>query len=108
MNKSQLLQDKVLKKYIDSLRAHFKNRLKNILLFGSRARGDHSTNSDYDCVLLLTSVYADDQNFIDKVESDILLDDFLLFSSFLVTLLEFETRKYEPFLMNAKKEGILL
>ncbi|MFC1496447.1 nucleotidyltransferase domain-containing protein [Candidatus Margulisiibacteriota bacterium] len=101
-------KDKILYKYISELRSHFKDRLKNILLFGSRARGEGSAESDYDCILLFEKYSLEDEKIVSDIENSILLDDFILFSSFAITLEQFEKRKYEPFIMNAKKEGIYL
>ncbi|MBI5700800.1 nucleotidyltransferase domain-containing protein [Candidatus Saganbacteria bacterium] len=100
--------DPLLNKFVAELKGRFKNRLKKTLLFGSRARGSHTAESDYDCILLLDDVRAEDKAFVDELESKILLEDFVLVSAFLMTEYKFESKKYEPFIMNAKKEGILL
>lgn len=108
LEKETILKDNILNKYITSLKEHFNGRLNNVLLFGSRARGESSSESDYDCIIVLKNLLSEDESFIEQLELDILNKDFALFSSFPITSEEFKTRKYEPFLMNAKKEGVYL
>lgn len=46
-------EDPVISKYIDEVRQKLKSRLKNVFLFGSRARGDAWEGSDYDIALIV-------------------------------------------------------
>jgi predicted nucleotidyltransferase len=46
-------EDPVISKYIDEVRHRLKSRLKNVYLFGSRARGDAWEGSDYDIALIV-------------------------------------------------------
>jgi predicted nucleotidyltransferase len=45
--------------YIAAVRAHYGPRLNDILLFGSRARGDARPDSDIDLAVILTEGTAD-------------------------------------------------
>ena len=58
-----VLNDPVLSTVREKLRAHYGKRLKGALLFGSRARGDHRADSDYDVAVML----ADYQYTMDEV-----------------------------------------
>lgn len=42
-----------LRRFAADLRAHYGERLRGLYLFGSRARGDHTPESDVDVVVLL-------------------------------------------------------
>jgi len=48
------------------------------------------------------------EKYVDDLENDILLSNFVLITAFLISEKEFEQRAYEPYLMNAKREGILV
>ena len=62
--KSRTLNDPVLSVVRDKLRASYGERLKGIVLFGSRARGDHKEDSDYDVAVLLSDyAYTMDEVF---------------------------------------------
>ena len=105
---SLFLEDDKLKIFTHELKKYFSSRLKKIILFGSRARGEHSQESDYDFMLILDKVTTKDKGFVDKLESKMLLSHFVLVSTFLFDENELISRRYEPFVMNIKKEGITL
>jgi predicted nucleotidyltransferase len=102
------IEDNNLKIFTYELKKYFSSRLKKIILFGSRARGEHSQESDYDFMLILDKVTKKDKEFVDKLESKMLLSHFVLFSTFLFDENELISRRYEPFVMNIKREGIIL
>ncbi|OGC06324.1 hypothetical protein A2526_01420 [candidate division WOR-1 bacterium RIFOXYD2_FULL_36_8] len=104
----ELKKDKNVREFLVNVKDYFGKRLKKILFFGSRARGNASPESDYDCILLVDEIGSQDEKFIDEIEIKLLLEKNILFSTFLTEEYKFNQRKYEPFLMNAKKEGIYL
>jgi predicted nucleotidyltransferase len=101
------IQDKNLKNFIDQLRKRFGRNLKKIILFGSRARGDHSEESDYDLLLIFEKVTPEMKKYVDEIEDEMLFSQGALFSTFLFTPEELEEREFEPFIMNATKEGLV-
>ena len=101
------IQDKNLKIFIDQLRKRFGRNLKKIILFGSRARGDHSEESDYDLLLIFERVTPEIKKYLDEIEDEMLFSRGALFSTFLFTPEELEEREFEPFIMNATKEGLV-
>jgi predicted nucleotidyltransferase len=101
------IQDKKLKNFIDQLRKRFGRNLKKIILFGSRARGDHSNESDYDLLLIFEKVTPEMKKYVDEIEDEMLFSQGALFSTFLFTPEELEEREFEPFIMNATKEGLV-
>lgn len=45
--------DPVIRATVEAVRAHYGERVESIVLFGSRARGDHGPESDYDVAVYL-------------------------------------------------------
>jgi predicted nucleotidyltransferase len=107
MNKG-LKKDRNLEAFLKELRAYFKSRLKRVVVFGSRARGDFSEESDYDCLIIVEKIKPDDEKILNDLETKMLLSNYVLFSTFLFTESGLKKRKYEPFLINAQKEGVIL
>ena len=50
---SQIVVDPVLKRFRAALDELYGDRLERVVLYGSRARGDHRADSDYDIAVLL-------------------------------------------------------
>ena len=46
--------DPVIKQIESSLKKELKEQIKDVILFGSRARGDFQPESDYDILVLVT------------------------------------------------------
>ena len=61
--------DPRLKETANLLRVQFTNRLKRILFFGSRARGDASPESDFDCLLIFDNVTPEIKQQLDELSS---------------------------------------
>ncbi len=81
-----------------------------IILFGSRARGDEHNNSDWD-ILVITSSKADfalEKKFRDSIY-DIELDTGEVLSLLVYSKLDWKQRQnISPFYQNVLKEGIVL
>lgn len=101
------IHDKKLKIFTDQLRKRFGRNLKKIILFGSRAREDHTEESDYDLLLIFEEVTPEIKKYVDEIENEMLFSHEALFSTFLFTPEELEEREFEPFIMNATKEGLV-
>jgi len=52
-NKPKALHDPILVDVRDRLHAIYGDRIKRVVLYGSRARGDHKRDSDYDVAVFL-------------------------------------------------------
>jgi hypothetical protein len=50
---ASLLDDPVLNRFSAAVRDAYGDRLERIVLFGSRARGDHKPDSDYDIAVFI-------------------------------------------------------
>lgn len=99
-------EDKILKLFLAEIRSRLGNRLKNILLFGSRARGDYSVDSDYDCLLIVDETSRELEDVVDEVAGDFLYRYGAVFSIFPVSETRYKTQKYNPLFMNVRNEGI--
>ena len=50
------LGDPVLRRFRDALEALYGERIEQVVLYGSRARGDHHSDSDYDVAVFLNDL----------------------------------------------------
>ena len=110
------MANKMRKKELENIIQEFKieirkivgSNLKRILLFGSYARGDAEEGSDIDLLLIFDSkVSSDTIRKIRGVSNSLSLKYDVVISEFLFTEEDFENYK-TPFLLNVKKEGILV
>ena len=102
------LKDERLAALLAALRRRFSRRLRKVLLFGSRARGEAALDSDYDLLVVLDRVTAADRETVLELEAEELLERGAVFSTFLFSPAELRRRRGEPFLINAQREGVAL
>ncbi len=100
--------DRILNEFVEVVSQKFGNHLKNIILFGSRARGDNNADSDYDCLLIFDKVSREFTNVIDEVAGDFLYRYNVVFSAFPVSEASYEKQQYNPLYMNVRNDGISL
>lgn len=91
----------------DALRARFGERLRRILFFGSRVRGDACPESDFDCLLVFDRVRSSDQELLDRLASEWLMEDGFVFAWVAVSETDVGRLRYEPFFRNAEREGLV-
>lgn len=90
----------------DILRERFKDEIREILFFGSRVRGDYSPESDYDCLLIFQEVTPVLKDKLDRLTAAWLLDRGIVFSWVAISVADLDRLRFEPFLQNARREGI--
>lgn len=96
----------VLTSIAGSLRRALGGRVKRLILFGSRSRGDFAPDSDYDVLVVVDRVSPDVVRAIDGIAGDLLVRDGCIVSAFAITEETLARRRFSPFLVNAQKEGI--
>jgi len=99
----------LLKKYLKKIKS-VEKQIKEIWLFGSRARGDYQFNSDYDLLIVVEKRSRKLLDVIYTAASDMLLDDLIDISAkvFPYTMVQELRKRKTPFMTNVQKEGIRL
>lgn len=104
---------KKIRKILDETRRElekkYAHRFKQMILFGSYARGDHSKDSDIDIILLLNksnSLSAERDIYLPIVSRLSLKYDTVI--SIIPMKVEEFRRKKTPLILNVQKEGISL
>jgi|GEM_PF-5273010 predicted nucleotidyltransferase len=62
-------------------KSRLKTRVKKIILFGSRARGDNAPDSDYDLILVINKLSPATKKSINEIEGEFLFNYNAVFSS---------------------------
>ncbi|MGE4587678.1 MAG: nucleotidyltransferase domain-containing protein [Mangrovibacterium sp.] len=98
----------ILSELKNHLIKNYGNSVKDVILFGSQARGDSNIFSDYDVLIILENDYSgkDENKILDlcydiDLKYDILLDVHIISSKELKTI-----RGKQPIFVNAIKSGI--
>ncbi|MBW2038604.1 MAG: nucleotidyltransferase domain-containing protein [Deltaproteobacteria bacterium] len=101
----------VLQEFKRRLEMVYEDNLKDIILFGSRVRGDFTEESDIDILVLLGNItsYEDEFNKIFRIQREIerKYDDRVIISSTLAIQDDYNSR-LEPLYLNIRKEGVSL
>jgi len=104
----KIQQDQVLNLYLKKLRNTFGEHLKQVILFGSRARGQATKESDYDFILIFDEVTPQTNECLDELASQLLLQFGAVITDFAFSEDELARMRFEPFLINARREGLSL
>jgi len=100
--------EKIICEFKDEIKKIAKTNLKQVVLFGSFARGEAVEGSDIDLLLIFyTKPSSEVIQKIRELSSTLSLKYDVVISEFLFTEEEFESYK-TPFLMNVKKEGVVI
>ena len=100
--------DRIITLFVKELRNRLGRHLKEAILFGSKARGDDTPDSDFDCMVILDILSPELRDSIDDVAGKFLFEHNAVFSVFPILEERYRKQKYNPFLMNVKREGIQL
>ena len=101
-------KDAALDYFVQQIREQLGDHLKQVILFGSRARGDDVKGSDYDCLVVVDKVSRTFKDIIDEVAGETLYQYNAVFSAFLISEEKYHGQIYNPLLMNISKEGVVL
>ena len=103
-----LPKNQILERLARTIRDRIGSELKHIILFGSQARGDQTAESDYDCLVVVEEVTPEILNTVDDIAGDFLYRYNVVFSILPISEIRYHTERYNPLLMNATSECILL
>lgn len=107
---TQYVKD-ILQEFKKRLKMIYKDSLKEVILFGSMARGEFTEESDIDVLIVLDNItnYGDEFNKIFWIERVVEKkhDDKIIISSILTTQNDYNTG-LEPLYLNVRKEGVPL
>lgn len=101
-------RDNFLTFFSRDIRAKLGVRVKRMVLFGSRARGDAHPQSDADCLLVVDRVSNRVTECIDETAGETLCRYGIMVATFPISESAFKRRKFSPLLINVGKEGIQL
>ncbi len=92
-----------------SFQAIFGEQFDQMLLFGSRARGDARADSDIDVLVILRGdfAYGDAIAHTSETVARLSLENDVVISRSFVTKKRFEQEK-SPFILNVQREGVLV
>ena len=68
------MADDALDYFVKRIREQLGVHLKRVILFGSRARGNETFNSDYDCLVVVDEASEEVKDIIDEVAGDTLYE----------------------------------
>jgi len=100
--------NELLDLFLQEIRQQLGSHLKQVILFGSRARGEAAPDSDYDCLAVVDEVSPMIKDGIDQVAGELLYQYNVVFSVFPIPEDQHRRWTYNPLLMNVRKEGIVL
>ncbi len=101
--------ENIIKNLKKELLAMYGQNVDRIILYGSRARGDARDDSDIDILVVLKNdfVYSDMLKLSSKLVSSLSLENDVVISRAFVTKEQYEKLQI-PFLMNVRREGVLV
>jgi predicted nucleotidyltransferase len=104
--KSTIQNDPVLRFFKDAVMDKLGSRLRQVVLFGSRARGDATAESDYDLLVVMDQVDSTVTTEIDEIVGQALLEYGAVLSAFPIAENDRARRIYSPLLINVAREGV--
>ena len=100
--------DAIAREFSELIKTSLKSRIKKIILYGSRARGDFSKCSDYDFLIVVDKRDEKVREQILHIEVEMLDKYNTLFASIVCDEKEWEKESRFPLGINIAKEGIAL
>lgn len=101
-------EEKVFSSVVEAFKQQLGDHLEKLILFGSRARGEATIDSDYDLLVVVDQPSTEIEAVIDEIAANFLYQHNIVLSVILISGKNFEEQIYEPLLMNVRREGIVL
>jgi len=98
--------DAIAQEYSAKVRAALGERIRDIILFGSRARGGNSKYSDYDVLIVVDKRDREIVKKIRRIAVEILDEHERLIGNVVYDVEEWERKKEYPLGVNIQREGI--
>lgn len=100
--------DRVLRFFKDAATRALGSHLRQVVLFGSRARGDGAADSDYDLLVVVDKVDTEVVRSIDEIAGQALVELGAVIATIPITEDERASRTYSPLLINVAREGVAI
>ncbi len=102
-------EQRALNVLVTRLRQEYPTEIAQVILFGSRARGDASRESDFDLLIVTKNGSKRLKETVDRLVKPVGFEHHLVFSPYVITQEEFATKRTrEPFYRSIASEGIEL
>jgi predicted nucleotidyltransferase len=98
--------DPVLRYFKTAVAGALGKHLREIVLFGYRARGDAKAGSDYDLLVVVDKVSPQLVDDIDDIAGEALVHHGAVISAIPISEEDRAKRRYSPLLIQAAREGI--
>ncbi len=105
---TDLIIDQVVQEFVAALREKLGSRVRQILLFGSRARGEAREGSDYDMLVIVDHRSPEVRSTILEIESRLMDRYGVLVTTILRSQEEWERSQAFPLALNIARESIAL
>jgi len=105
-----LNKQKLIQKFVREIKKRYGDEIREIILFGSHARGEATIESDIDLLVITTSDWYEMQKKLSEVIVEFLLETGEYISAKAVNVEEYEFMKKlrTGFYENIKREGVVV
>lgn len=100
--------EKVSREFAQLLRQRLGERIVQVILFGSRARGEAEEDSDFDFLVVVDRFSETLENQVLDLAYEMLDQHGVVVTAIVVQADHFQNLRWEPLYMNVRKEGIPL
>ncbi|MBI1871504.1 MAG: nucleotidyltransferase domain-containing protein [Chlamydiae bacterium] len=100
--------EKVIQEFASELKRKLGSCVKQVVLFGSRARGDFREGSDYDVLVVVDHKTPELRSSILDIEGELLDRYDAFFASVLRSEEEWQSTQGFPLAINIAREGVVL
>lgn len=102
----------LIDQYVEEIKRIYGSHVKQIILYGSYARGDYNKQSDVDIMILTDLSFEEIEEYRDKISDiayDIELSTGIILSPVIKNIEKYNSRvHFVPFYKNVEKEGVVL